>query len=254
MLFTKYVYKLFISGFPWIAHNPFTNNQFHASFNVHPQSTYINYKLNDNQYNKIRKFINSFDNNLKLSTISIDDNTKDKFLSINIYNCSSPLFSIFDKKDITRCEINTYVVDKKTEKKGTLIMDYDSNFLSMDPVNIFKMPGVPLFEKEGNNIICEAESDYFKFNMKYGIKKNDRNYVVNNELHEFSDNIYYNNGIFDKLYYDTSLTLAKLKIPYKIKNLEFTFCDILFDEPYSIFYFKDEIRFSGCMWDNILTN
>lgn len=252
MIFTKYVYKLFIGSFPWLAHNPFTNNQFHASFKVQPQSTYINYKLDNFQYNKIRKFINSFENNLKISPISIDDKTKDKFLSINIYNCSSPLFSVFGEKNITRCEINTYVIDKKDKKKGTLIMDYDSNFLSMDPVNIFKLPGIPTFKKEENNIICKAESDNFKFNCIYSIKKNDKNYIVNNELHEFSDNIYYNNGILDKLYYDTSLTLAKLKIPNKIKELEFVFCDILFTEPYSVFYFKDEIRFSGSMWDNIL--
>ena len=36
--------------------------------------------------------------------------------------------------------------DKKYHKKGTLIMD-DSNFLSMDPVNIFKSPGNTIFKK-----------------------------------------------------------------------------------------------------------
>lgn len=252
MLFTKYIYKLFTSGFPLLTHNIFTNNPYHASFHVQPQSTYINYKLDNNQFKKINNFIQSFNNSLKISPISLNDETKDKFLSINIYNVTSPLFSFLGERNIARCEINTYVVDKKTKDKGTLIMDYDSNFLSMDPVNIFKLAGNTVFEKVNNDIICKAESDYFKFNCDYQIKKNDKNYFINNDLHEFSDNIYYNNGILDKLYYDSSLTLAKLKIPNKIKNLEFIFCDILFNEPYSIFYFKDEIRFSGTMWNNLL--
>ena len=251
MLFTKYIYKLFTSGFPLLTHNIFTNNPYHASFLVQPQSTYINYKLDNYQYKKINKFINSFNSSLQISPICLDDDNKDKFLSINIYNCTSPLFSFLGERNITRCEINTYVIDKKNKDKGTLIMDYDSNFLSMDPVNIFKPAGNTIFKKEDNNIICKAESDYFKFNCEYNIRKNDKNYFVNNDLHIYSDNIYYNNGIFDKLYYDTSLTLARLKIPNKIKNLEFMFCDILFKEPYSVFYFKDEIKFSGCMWENI---
>ena len=251
MKLINYVYKLFTGGFPILVHNPLSNNPFHASFLVRPQSTYINYKLDNFQYNKIKKFINSYDNNLKISDIQLDDNTKDKFLSINIYNCSSPLFSFLGDKNITRCEINTYVIDKNTNDIGTLIMDYDSDFLSMDPVNIFKLPGKPIFNQENNNIICKAESDYFNLDLKYSIKKNDRNLKINNELHEFSDNIYYNNGILDKLYYDSSLTLAKIKQPFKIKNLNFTFCDILFDNPYSVFYFKDEIRFSGTMWNNL---
>ena len=251
MLFTKYIYKLFTSGFPLLSHNIFTNNPYHASFLVQPQSTYINYKLDDFQYKKINKFIRSFNSSLKMSPMSLDDDNKDKFLSVNIYNCTSPLFSFTGRENIARCEINTYVVDKNTKEKGTLIMDYDSNFLSMDPVNIFKQAGNTVFHQDENNIICKAESDYFKLDCTYNTKKNDKNYVIKNDLHEFSDNIYYNNGIFDKLYYDTSLTLAKLKIPNKIKNLEFMFCDILFNEPHSIFYSKDEIRFSGCMWYNI---
>ena len=167
----KYVFRFFTGGFPWLVHNPLSSNPFHASFLVRPQSTYINYKLDNFQYNKIKKFINSYDNNLKMNPIQLDDETKDKFLSINIYNCSSPLFSFLGEKNITRCEINTYVKDKETNNIGTLIMDYDSNFLSMDPVNIFKTPGNPIFTKENNNILCKAESDYFKLDCKYSIKK-----------------------------------------------------------------------------------
>ena len=254
MRLIKYVYKLFSHGFPLLSHNIFTNTPYYTSFLVQPESTYINYKLNDTQYNHIRKFINSHSNNLKIEPISLDTKDKDKFLSINIYNCTSPLFSFLGNKNITRCEINTYVIDKKYHKKGTLIMDYDSNFLSMDPVNIFKSPGNTIFKKNNNKIICKAKSDNFHFDLEYDIKKNDKNYIINNDLHEFSDNIYYNNGIYDKLYYDTSLTHAKLKIPHKIKNLQFEFCDIIFNEPYSIFYFLNEIRFSGCMWNNIDKN
>lgn len=252
MLFTKYIYKLFTSGFPLLTHNIFTNNPYHASFHVQPQSTYINYKLDNNQFKKINNFIQSFNNSLKISPISLNDETKDKFLSINIYNVSSPLFSFLGPKNITRCEINTYVIDKVTKMKGTLILDYESNFLSMDPVNIFKKSGNTIFKSNDNNIICNAESNHFKLKCEYSIKKNDKNYGVNKELHDYSDNIYYTNGILDKLYYDTSLTLAKIKIPHKIKELEFTFCDMIFNDPYSVFYFKDEIRFSGTMWNNLL--
>ena len=42
-----------------------------------------------------------------------------------------------EEKEITRCELNTYVKDHNGNY-GTLIIDYLSNELSMDPLNIFK--------------------------------------------------------------------------------------------------------------------
>jgi hypothetical protein len=49
MHFTKYIFKLFTNGLPLLSHNMFSNNLYHTSFLVQPQSTYINYKLNDFQ-------------------------------------------------------------------------------------------------------------------------------------------------------------------------------------------------------------
>ena len=47
---------------------------------MRPQSTYINYKLNDFQYNKIKKFINTNNNYLKITPIQLDDEKK-KFIT-----------------------------------------------------------------------------------------------------------------------------------------------------------------------------
>ena len=36
--------------------------------------------------------------------------------------------------------------------------------------------------------------------------------------------------------YIMTIINTKLKIPHKIKNLQFEFCDIIFNEPYSILF------------------
>ena len=63
------------------------------------------------------------------------------YLSINVYNCSSPIF-FNDNEEITRFEINTYVRKWNSNTQsfdyGTVILDYTSNSLSMDPVHLFK--------------------------------------------------------------------------------------------------------------------
>ena len=64
------------------------------------------------------------------------------------------------------------------------------------------------------------------------------------------DKIFYNNGIYDKLYYDSSLIHNKLLIPY-FYNAHFNFMDIEFKEPDSIFFFKDKLNFVGGMWHNL---
>ena len=73
---------------------------------------------------------------------------------------------------------------------------------------------------------------------------------INEKLIEFSDKIYYRNGIYDKLYYDTSLVKNTIITPVK-SRVYFKFLDIEFGEPDSIFYFKNKINFSGGMWNNI---
>ena len=66
-----------------------------------------------------------------------------------------------------------------------------------------------------------------------------------------TDKIFYANGIFDKLYYDDSLINANIYNPCEIKKINFSFLDLKFDDPDSIFYFKDEIRFAGGLWENL---
>ena len=59
MKILKFVYKSFLTGMPFITYNPITNIPFHATFDVMPESLYINYKLNNLQYETINKYINS---------------------------------------------------------------------------------------------------------------------------------------------------------------------------------------------------
>ena len=68
---------------------------------------------------------------------------------------------------------------------------------------------------------------------------------------KLTDKIFYTNGIFDKLYYDTSLTQAELYKPLNISELYFQFLGLEFEKPDSIFYFKNEIRFTGGIWENL---
>ena len=53
-------------------------------------------------------------------------------MSVNIYNCTS---SIMMSNKNLKCELNTYIKTSEGEY-GTLILDYVSNELSLDPINI----------------------------------------------------------------------------------------------------------------------
>ena len=57
----------------------------------------------------IINYLKNKDSKLIPEKVSIDDTSKEYFLSINIYNCSVPIIPGDD--DVTRCEINTYVRD-----------------------------------------------------------------------------------------------------------------------------------------------
>ena len=58
------------------------------------------------------------------------------------------------------------------------------------------------------------------------------------------------NGIYDKLYYDSSLINNNIIVPL-FNNISFKFFDLEFDNPSSIFYFKNEINFVGGIWYNL---
>ena len=248
----KTIYRAFLTGFPILTYNPFTLNSFHTDFTVNQYSTYANYKLNTFQANYINEYLSNYTNSLKLLPIKIDKKSKeDYFISVNIYNCTSPLFNIFTNEPVTRCEINTYVQNQQG-LNGTLIMDYTSNSLSMDPVNFFKGPKKPIFRKHEDNIITFSRGSQHEFSLKYNIKKS-KPYSISSQIHRFSDNIYYKNGIIDKLFYDSSLTQAPLFIP--VSNSEtFIFKELIFDKPYNVFYFNESIRFAGSIWANLYEN
>ena len=257
--FLKLFYRALITGLPLTTYNSFSDVSFHAPAQIEKFSSYVNYKLTKNEYNYLNEHLLKTTNDLNLKEIKIsqDEDEKNYYLSINMYNCTSPMFSLVSKDPITRCEINTYVTNKNNEY-GTLIMDYCSNFLSIDPDNIFKLPDTTMFssnkyytflESKLNNIF-EARNNNFDFFLNYSLSSNDKNFTINKQLVEFTDKIFYNNGLYDKLYYDTSLTLAKAKIPM-IHNISFKFHDLNFTKPESIFYFTSELNFVCAMWNNL---
>ena len=205
--------SLFISGMPIITNNVFNKNTIHVPVTIKQYSTYVNYRLDYDQYTYINNYITDkqcFYENDNLNLIKMNMNKQKLFdkninnehyyLSVNIYNCTSPLFDIVTKDQVTRCEINTYVKNSKNVE-GTLIMDYTSNFLSMDPVNIFKFPEKTIFDIKNNIVSLISKSDNIDFKMKYRIGniKDRQRFYTNKNLHDLSDHIYYSNGIYDKI-------------------------------------------------------
>ena len=116
--------------------------------------------------------------------------------------------------EVTRCEINTYVTDSK-KNIGTVIMDYCSNYLSMDPVNIFKLPDNIsfIYDKYENYIHGFADSANIKLSMNFDIESTHNFNKLSNDIVLFTDKIFYMNGIYDKLYYDSSLINNKIIVP-----------------------------------------
>ena len=236
-----------MTGMPFLVYNPYSRVNFHSPFTISPKSLYINYKLDVEQLNQLNKYVKTKTNNFDLMPISMEkayDEKLDYYISLNIYNCSSPVF--LNKDQITRFEINTYV--KNNEKKGTLIVDYMSNGLSMDPVNIFKSKDKLFYD--GTTIYGKNRYESIFINGTINMDYTNNVFHVSDYLSEYSDYIYYRNGIYDKLFYDTSLTYAKTLIP-SVKHLEFRFLNLTLKKPDSIFYFEDDIHFVGSMWDNL---
>lgn len=247
----KFVYRGLLTGLPSLTYNPFTKLNFHSPFSVLPYSTYINYKLDSNQFEYINNYLLEKNSSLVPEKISMENfRNKNYFMSVNIYNCSVPI--IPSDSDVTRCEINTYVKDK-VDGTGTLILDYVSNALSMDPVNIFKMKDNITFIKDKNDLNGYCSSENIDLDMRLKIKDTDSIFKVSDNLIDYSDKIFYLNSIYDKLFYDTSLTRAKLLKPSFIKKLYFRFGNLTLSEPDSVFYFKNNIKFAGSIWHNLYT-
>ena len=133
MKLLELVYRGILTGMPLLTYNPITKNTLNVPMIVNPESTYLNFKLDNEKVKKLEKYIKKYSN---LSMIPIKMDEKEEYiLSVNVYNCTSPVF--LNDKEITRFEINTYVRDEYNNN-GTLILDYISNELSMDPLNIIK--------------------------------------------------------------------------------------------------------------------
>ena len=251
-LFLKGFYNFMLIGLPTATYNPFQKESiFHTPAKIDKTSTYINYKIPKSRFNKINKFIKKYDKDISLIPTSISSDERDYFISINIYNCSSPIFNSVTEDKITRCEINTYIVNGKGEE-GTLIIDYSSNFLSLDPINIFKKKSETIFEEENKRYKIKASNKNFKLEGEF-IKniERDKSKLLNEKIIEHTDNIFYLNGIYDKLYYDSSLIKNSIKIPGNVKNINFEFLGIKFEEIDSIFYFEEPLNFVGAIWANL---
>jgi len=252
----KFFYKAMLTGIPVAIYNPYNNNRLLTPCTIKAGSTYINYRLNEEQKNIIQDYIG---NDLELipTTLSYTEALSDKpyYLSINIYNCTSPIFKFVSDEQITRCEINTYIKNNVNDT-GTLIMDYTSNKGSIDPVTIYQSSDKLSLQQHSNNdtntIITYGSTNGNNIDLSFSYIKTafDKLFNVDTNLIKLTDNIFYRNGIIDKLYYDKSLVYSKQKIP-KLLFIKFSFLNITFSKPHSIFYFPEDINFVGSIWDNL---
>ena len=269
----KFIYNGILTGMPLVTYNPITKTPIHIPFTIKEQSTYINYKLSKCNTKKLNDYIHKYDKTMDITPVKLlsTEDTPSEYLSVNVYNCSSPIF-FNDNNDITRFEINTYVRKWNTTSHcysyGTLILDYTSNELSMDPVHIFKPKEDVqfIFEHSSKNeyiqhIDCNSKKDDIYFNISlipwyYSSVEtpNEKMKQIHDDLIQYSDAIYYKNGIYDKLYYDTSLINARIHFPFIIeKNTNFYYRDMIFEKPDNVFFFENPIFFVGGMWQNLFT-
>ena len=247
----KLIYRGLLTGMPLITYNPITKNTFNVPMTVLPYSTYLNFKLDNNQTSYLNNYIKEYSNDLEIVPINLDPNgEKSNYLSLNIYNCSSPAF-LNDNKETTRFEINTYVKDKEGNL-GTLILDYLSNELSMDPVNIFKLKDNINYKQNDLMRIIDCKSIKEDIDLKVNFTTlYDKAYNISDQLVKYTDKIYYKNGIYDRVYYDYSLVNANVRSPELYFNTSFKYKDLFFESLDSVFYFTKNVTFIGGMWANL---
>ena len=251
--FLKFIHSGLLTGMPSLLYNPFTKLSLNVPLTIDPNSLYINFKLSQKESSYINEYIKK-QSSLELVPISLFPNEEaTNYLSVNIYNCTSPVF-LNDNVKTARCEINTYVKDREG-KRGTVILDYLSNGLSMDPVNIFKQKDKTNYIKtDKSNFLINCESSRADKNILLNLKFSSINatkFKLNKQLTKYSDYIYYKNGIYDKLYYDNTLVDAVTLAPFKYNDFEFNYKDLSFKRFDSLFYFNESIMFVGSMWNNI---
>ena len=257
----RVLYNGMLTGMPTIMNNPYNKNPLYAPFKVDKSSLYINYRLTSEQYSTINQYLNNSKSRLKIAkTAILKDDNRYFFLSINIYNCTSPLFSMLTKDYVTRCEINTYVIDN-LNNIGTLIIDYGTSQLSLDSYNLIKMPDKFIdYKKDNNNNKLYGYVKQKNIDFNFTIKLNEKLYSdrLSHDLIKYTDRIYYLDGIYDKLYYDTSLLNNPIVIinnnNNNNNNIEFNFLGSKFYNPDSVFVFSEPINFVGSMWENLFNS
>lgn len=262
MILLKLFHKLLLVGTPLFTYNPFSN-LFNAPFNVEQYSTYFNFKLNDTHVVDLSNYIHQFNKTLNLAKVKISNNEEPNYyLSLNVYNVTSPLFMNMNKP-ITRYEINTYIKDE-TGNIGTVILDYCSNYDSIDPVNRWKRKSKTKFIMDNDrfDLKCIDTKSKFSFRCEFDVNSNDKAFKLSDELLKHTDNIYYKNGICDKLFYDSSLSYATTLTP-KLKLIYFKYRKFLFSRIYpereiiqkhsvlSSFYFRNKLNFVCSIWNNL---
>jgi len=256
----RFVYNGILTGMPLMSYNAITKTTLHVPFTIRPQSTYINYKLTKQETCDLNEYIHNYDSTMEIVPIKMLSQEKEAspYLSINVYNCSSPIF-FNNNQDITRLEVNTYIKkwNKITETYdyGTLILDYVSNELSMDPIHIFKQKEDVRFSQ--SSIDCISVKDEIDLHLKTIPWHHHDDKQVKSHIHDdlisYSDAIFYKNGIYDKLYYDSSLVKASIETPIISEYSNFYYRGIVFYKPEHIFYFIHPICFVGGMWDNVFS-
>ena len=249
----KFVYRGLLTGMPMFTYNPITKHNFVAPVEIPPYSTYINFKLEPEQVSSLSNYVHEFNPELSIVPIKLlkDDEYEDYYLSVNIYNCTTPIMS--NNLNITRCELNTYIQNKQGEI-GTLILDYTSNQISMDPVSIFKKPQKTEIILDNIYVRTQvySQEDQINLNFTYDLIR-DESLDLSDSLIEFTDKVFYKNGVYDKVYYDSSVTNSLTLFPSYYYNFTFKYRDLEFKKINSIFYFRNSLKFVGSMWDNLYT-
>jgi hypothetical protein len=248
----KFIHKLLLLNIPNVIYNPISNI-LNAPFSIQPQSTYVNFRLSSPQVQYLNEHLKEFSSTpLSLTPIRLSkwDIFPSYYLSVNIYNCTSPLF-VNGNRPVARCEINTYI-KTATGELGTVILDYSSNGISIDPVNVFQSPRPTLFQRTNvGGVSCFSKTDVVGFEFQYiPSLKSSSPFRISHSLISYTDSIYYKNTIYDKLFYDSTLVepvMEKINDPL----VKFQYRDLSFSTHHSAFYFKNKIDFVCCLWKNI---
>jgi len=130
-------------------------------------------------------------------------------------------------------------------------MEYASNILSLDPDNLFKPKSNINFDTNHELMYGIVKDNNFELKFNYNRFLDTSIYgKISSNLIKFTDKIFYKNGLYDKVYYDSSLIHNKI-IDVNDYEVYFKFFDMEFNKVDSIFYFEEPINFVGGMWYNL---